>query len=238
MDGRGFQPQFLSDTPGFHSNNMAARWRSRQARCMPGRDERERAVHCANQEGREGRTGALFVRRLPSLLETVRILFIAFVDNLVIYLFLFLYLVISSFFSKATSQVKLKILIDKAERHRCIFYNSSSYHKKRCTIRCRKAIRKKCVSPGTHHPMVPWSFPQPIVIRSNTSGVALSQEQCELLFVAAFTSEFLGKLFWLQCPNNDLNLMHVACQYIFNVLFSNIKITYFLTESITLQNDE
>lgn len=59
MDGRGFQPQFLSDTPGFHSDNMAARRRSKQARCMMGRDERERAVHCANQEGREGRTGAV-----------------------------------------------------------------------------------------------------------------------------------------------------------------------------------
>lgn len=54
MDGRGFQPQFLSDTPGFHSDNMAARWRSRRARCMTGRDERERSVHCANREGREG----------------------------------------------------------------------------------------------------------------------------------------------------------------------------------------
>lgn len=55
MDGRGFQPQFLSDTPGFHSDNMAARWRSRRARCMTGRDERERAVHCANRERRGGR---------------------------------------------------------------------------------------------------------------------------------------------------------------------------------------
>ena len=52
MDGRGFRPQFLSDTPGFHSDNMAARRRSRQERCMTGRDERERAVHCANREGR------------------------------------------------------------------------------------------------------------------------------------------------------------------------------------------
>lgn len=32
--------------------------------------------------------------------------------------------------------------------------------------------------------------------------------------------------------------MHVASQYIFNILFSNIKITYFLTENIKLQNDE
>lgn len=54
MDGRGFQPQFLSDTPGFHSDNMAARRRNRRARCMTGRDERECAVHCANREGREG----------------------------------------------------------------------------------------------------------------------------------------------------------------------------------------
>lgn len=66
MDGRGFQPQFLSDTPGFHSDNMAARWWSRRARCMTGRDERERAVHCANRERREGgphRSGPFVVMR-------------------------------------------------------------------------------------------------------------------------------------------------------------------------------
>lgn len=70
VDGRGFQPQFLSNTPGFHSDNMAARRRSRQERCMTGRDERERTVHCANREGREGgshRTGP-FVMHVCSLL--------------------------------------------------------------------------------------------------------------------------------------------------------------------------
>lgn len=66
VDGRGFRPQFLSDTPGFHSDNMAARRRSRQERCMTGRDERERAVHCANREGREGHTGPV-----PLLCECV-----------------------------------------------------------------------------------------------------------------------------------------------------------------------
>lgn len=67
MDGRGFLPQFLSDTPGFHSDNMAARRRSRRERCMTGRDERERAVHCANREGREGRGGPVSLLCVCSL---------------------------------------------------------------------------------------------------------------------------------------------------------------------------
>ncbi|KAI9539849.1 hypothetical protein NQZ68_001781 [Dissostichus eleginoides] len=39
---------------------MAAQRRSRRERCMTGRDERERAVHCANREGREGHTGTVY----------------------------------------------------------------------------------------------------------------------------------------------------------------------------------
>lgn len=75
VDGRGFRPQFLSDTPGFHSDNMAARWRSRQERCMTGRDERERAVHCANREGREGHTGPVSLLCVCSLICIVGCVF-------------------------------------------------------------------------------------------------------------------------------------------------------------------
>lgn len=60
-----------------------SRRRSRQERCMTGRDERERAVHCANREGREGHTGPVPLLCVYSL----------FVWGVFIYVFYFIHII-------------------------------------------------------------------------------------------------------------------------------------------------